>query len=119
MLAKDAITQVFDVLGPERVARGLAAQRHTWMDCFLALAYGRRGELARRVDDNLRGVAKLLRPSPAVRIARLLGVPPDAVAAVADAFDHNGEEFRRLAEEWLEENTEQSQRIRSGTVAVS
>jgi len=54
MVDKMAITRVFEVLGAERVARGLATRRHTWADCFLALAYGVRGELARAVDDGLR-----------------------------------------------------------------
>jgi hypothetical protein len=56
------------------------------------------------VDDGLRGAARLFRPSKAVRVAMLLGVPPGAVVAVVDAFDHESPEFRQLAEEWLEEN---------------
>jgi len=105
MIDKIAITQVFDALGPERVVRGLAARRHTWADCFLALACGARGELDRAVDDGLRGAARLFRPPKAVKVAKLLGVPPGAVVAVVDAFDHESPEFRRLAVEWLEENT--------------
>ncbi len=105
MIDKIAITQVFDVLGPERVGRGLAARRHTWADCFLALAYGTRGELDRTLDDGLRGAARLFRPPKAVKVAALLGVSPGAVVAVVDAFDHESPAFRRLAEEWLEENT--------------
>ncbi|MGH7538534.1 MAG: hypothetical protein ACREMF_07870 [Gemmatimonadales bacterium] len=104
MVDKNAITQVFDVLGPERVARGLATQRHTWADCFLARAYGARGELEGAIDDGLRGAAKLLKPPRALKVAKLLGVPPFAVVAVVDAFDHDTAEFRRLAEEWLELN---------------
>lgn len=79
MIDKTAITQVFDVLGPEQVVRGLAARRHTWADCFLALAYGARGELDRAVDNGLRGAARLFRPPKAVKVAKLLGVPPGAV----------------------------------------
>ena len=57
------------------------------------------------MDDGLRGAARLFRPPKAVKVAKLLGVPPGAVVAVVDAFDHESPEFRRLAEEWLEENT--------------
>jgi hypothetical protein len=36
MIDKAAVTAVFEALGPERVARGLAnADGHTWEDCFL------------------------------------------------------------------------------------
>jgi len=45
MLDKVAVTEVFEALGPERVARGLAnADGHTWQDCFLARAYGAPGD---------------------------------------------------------------------------
>ncbi len=104
MIDKMAITQVFEVLGAERIARGLATRRHTWADCFLALAYGARGELVRAVDDGLRGAALLFRPPMALKVARLLGVPSGSVVAVVDAFDRSSQEFRRLAEEWQEEN---------------
>ena len=73
-------------------------------DCFLALAYGARGELDRAVDDGLRGAARLFSRPKAVKVAKLLGVPPGAVVAVVNAFDHESPEFRRLAEEWLEES---------------
>ncbi len=44
MIDKSAITAVFESLGPERVARGLAnADGHSWEDCFLARAYGAGG----------------------------------------------------------------------------
>jgi hypothetical protein len=105
MIDKAAITQVFEALGPERVARGLTdARRHTWTDCFVALAYGPRGELERAIADSTRGLARLLRPPKAVLVAKLLNVPPGALIALVDAFDHNTVEFRQLAEEWLEEN---------------
>jgi hypothetical protein len=115
MIDKIAVTQVFEILGPERVARGLVrARRHTWADCFLALAYGGRGELERAVGDCTRGLARLVKPPKAVLVAKLLGVPPAAVVAVVDAFDHETLEFRRLAEEWLEEN-----RVRARTPAAA
>jgi hypothetical protein len=104
MIDKVAITQVFEALGPERVARGLAgARRHTWTDCFVALAYGARGELERAVADATRGLARLLKPPKAGLVAKLLDVPPGALIALVDAFDHNTAEFRQLAEEWLED----------------
>ncbi len=107
MVNKSGITAVFESLGPERVARGLAnAGGHSWEDCFLARAYGARGELERairRVPSG--GVANLLRVAPkATDAAELFGVDRAAVFAVVDAFDHHPTEFRQLAEEWLEEN---------------
>ena len=107
MLDKVAVTEVFEALGPERVARGLAnADGHTWQDCFLARAYGAPGELERVMrHDPSRRVASLLGLAlAAADAARLLGVQWTAVAAVVDAFDHHPTEFRQLAEEWLEEN---------------
>ncbi len=107
MLDKVAVTEVFEALGPERVARGLAnADGHTWEDCFLARAYGAAGELARAMRrDPSRRVANLLGLAlAAADAAKLLGVQWTAVAAVVDAFDHHPTEFRQLAEEWVEEN---------------
>ena len=107
MINKSAITAVFESLGPERVARGLAnADGHTWKDCFLARAYGAPGELERAIRHAPSGgVANLLRPTPkATDAAKLFGVDRVAVFAVVDAFDHCPTEFRQLAEEWLEEN---------------
>src|SRR5437667_12826259 len=100
MIDKIAITQVFDALGPERVVRGLAARRHTWADCFLALACGARGELDRAVGGGLRGAARLSRPPKAVKRAPRLGLPPGAGLAGVDAFAHESPELRRLAERW-------------------
>ncbi len=107
MINKAAVTAVFEALGPDRVARGLAnAEGHTWEDCFLARAYGAVGELERAMRlDPSRSVANLLGLSlAAADAARLLGVEWTAVAAVLDAFDDHRTEFRQLAEEWLEEN---------------
>ncbi len=71
MIDKSAITAVFESLGPERVARGLAnADGHTWKDCFLALAYGARGELERAI-----------RRAPSGGVANLLRVAPKATVA--------------------------------------
>ncbi len=107
MVDKSAVTAVFEVLGPERIARGLAsADGHTWEDCFLARAYGAAGELERAMKrDPSRRVANLLGLAlAAADAAKLLGVQWTAVAAVVDAFDHHTTQFRQLAEEWLEEN---------------
>ncbi len=107
MIDKSAITAVFESLGPERVARGLAnADGHTWKDCFLALAYGARGDLERAIRRAPSGgVANLLRVAPkATDAAKLFGVDLRAVFAVVDAFDHHPTAFRQLVEEWLEEN---------------
>jgi hypothetical protein len=107
MIDKAAVTAVFEALGPERVARGLAnAEGHTWEDCFLARAYGAVGDLKRAMRrDPRRRVANLLGLSlTATEAAKLLGVQCTAVAAVVHAFDHHTTQFRQLAEEWLEEN---------------
>jgi len=107
MIDKSAITAVFESLGPERVARGLAnADGHSWEDCFLARAYGARGELERAIRRAPSGgAADLLRVAPkATDAAKLFGVDGGSVFAVVDAFDHHPTEFRQLAEEWLEEN---------------
>ena len=107
MIDKSAVTAVFEALGPQRVARGLAnADGHTWEDCFLARAYGAVGELEQAMKhDPSRRVANLLGLAlAAADAAKLLGVEWTAVAAVVDAFDHDTAEFRQLAEEWLEEN---------------
>ncbi len=107
MINKSVITAVFESLGPERVARGLAnADGNSWEDCFLARAYGELGELERAIRRTSSGeVASLLRVAPkATDIAKLLGVDQGAVFAVVDAFDHDPTEFQHLAEEWLEDN---------------
>ncbi len=107
MINKSGITAVFESLGPERVARGLAnADGHSWEDCFLARAYGAPGDLDRAIRRAPSGgVANLLRVAPkATDAATLFRVNRAAVFAVVDAFDHHPTEFRQLAEEWLEEN---------------
>src|SRR2546428_1791122 len=106
MIAKSAVTAVFEALGPERVARGLLnADGHTWEDCFLARAYGAAGELVRAVRrDPSRRVRNLLGLAlAAADAAKLIGVQWTAVAAVVHAFDHHTTAFQQLAEEWLEE----------------
>ena len=35
---KALLTAAWEALGPERVTRGLQVSRHSWNDCFLALA---------------------------------------------------------------------------------
>jgi hypothetical protein len=87
---EDRLTAAFEILGPERVARGLAAIGHGWNDCFLAFAtegepYGLRP-----------GLRKGWRTNPRA------GLPVDMTQALVRAWDCKEGAFRTLASEWLE-----------------
>lgn len=93
---KASLTLAFEALGPERVARGLAARGHDWNDCFLAMAlYGEPGVLARQIDHRWRKEQV---------VSTLVGIAPHVVTEVVTAWDHEVEAFRSLALEWLEAN---------------
>ncbi len=90
------LTAAFDALGPERLTSGLRATGHTWSDCFLALA------IAGEPDGMARELAKRWRKEHFV--STVLGVRVQAIIETVRAWDHEQEEFRRLAAEWLELN---------------
>ena len=93
---KALLTTAFDALGPERVRRGLTATGHSWSDCFLALAVsGEPDTLARELQKRWRKEHFL---------STLLGVRVEVIHEIVRAWDHEEEEFRALAAEWLELN---------------
>ncbi len=93
---KTLLTTAFEVLGPERVMRGLTAPGHTWNDCFLALAMsGEVGVLGREMGKRWRREHY---------VGTLLGVRVEVVNAVVRTWDHHEGAFRALAAEWLELN---------------
>ncbi len=93
---KTLLTTAFEVLGPERVMRGLQAPGHTWNDCFLALAMsGEVGVLGREMGKRWRREHY---------VGNLLGVRVEVVNAVVRTWDHHEGAFRALAAEWLELN---------------
>ena len=93
---KTSLTTAFQALGPERVARGLAARGHNWTDCFLALAlYGAPGALGRELER---------RWSKERAVSDMVSVPVHVVREVVRVWDQEEEAFRALAAEWLETN---------------
>jgi len=86
---KERLTQVFEHMGPERVARGLTAQGYDWSSCFLALAYERALRSNRWA-------------------ANVTGLSDADVQLVATAWDSYNDDthvaFVALAQEWLETN---------------
>lgn len=94
---KALLTAAFDALGPERVTRGLEATGDSWSDCFLAIAIaGEPDVLARQLETRWRREHF---------VGTLLGIRVQVVSEVVRAWDHEQEEFRRLAVEWLELNS--------------
>lgn len=93
---KTLLTEAFDALGPERVTRGLTATGHGWSDCFLALAVGREPDaLARELQKHWR---------KHYFVGTLIGVRVQVINEVVRAWDHEEDQFRALAHEWLELN---------------
>jgi hypothetical protein len=93
---KALLTAGFDALGPERVIRGLTATGHSWSDCFLALAVSGGPEvLARELQHHWR---------KHYFVGTLIGVRAQVVNEIVRAWDHDAQEFRALASEWLELN---------------
>ncbi len=93
---KALLTAAFDALGPERVIRGLRATGHTWSDCFLALAIAGEPEVVARE------LQKRWRKEHF--ISTRLRVRLQAITETVRAWDHEQDEFRSLAAEWLELN---------------
>jgi hypothetical protein len=83
MLYQELITQVFEKMGPERVAGGRTATGYDWHNCFLAVAFGR----------PLNSVATA---------ARLTGLEYAEVETIMRMWDRNREAFVALADDWLE-----------------
>ena len=93
---KAVLTAAFELLGPERVTRGLKARGHSWSDCFLAVVIGGEPDAA-SLD-----LQKRWRKEHAVSM--MLGLPVRTVTQVVSAWDHDETAFRSLAVEWLELN---------------
>jgi hypothetical protein len=105
-IEEDRLTAAFEILGPERVARGLTATGHGWNDCFLAYAtegepYGPRP-----------GLRKGWRTNPKA------GLPVDLTKALVRAWDRKEDAFRVLASEWVETDEEPIVPF-EGVVAIS
>ena len=93
---KTLLTTAFEVLGPERVTRGLEATGHSWNNCFLALAIsGEPDALALKLEMGWR---------KEYFVSTLIGVRVRVVNEVVRAWDHDWGAFRALAAEWLELN---------------
>ena len=93
---KALLTEGFEVLGPERVARGLSATGHSWSDCFLAMAVsGEPGALVRELQAHWR---------KHYYVGTRIGTRAQVVNEIVKAWDHEEQAFRRLAAEWLELN---------------
>ena len=83
MLYQELITQAFETMGSERVARGRNATGYAWHSCFLALAYGK--------------------PLNSVTTAAsLTGLPFPEVETIMRMWDRNHAAFVALADTWLE-----------------
>lgn len=111
---KMLITEVFEALGPKRVARGLTAKPDSnWQTCFLATAYGEPGALYD---------AMLARPalSGCAMAGDVLHCSAAAVLETICAFDEVRGDFKAnpgsraelfaLAREWLEVRVAQVER---------
>ena len=83
MLYQELITQVFEKMGPERVAGGRTATGYDWHNCFLTVAFG----------TALNSVATA---------ARLTGLEYAEVETIMRMWDRNREAFVALADNWLE-----------------
>jgi len=82
MLYQELITQAFETMGSERVARGRHATGYEWHSCFLALAYGK--------------------PLNSVTTAAsLTGLPFPEVETIMRMWDRNQAAFVALADDWL------------------
>ena len=93
---KALLTEGFEVLGPERVARGLAATGHSWSDCFLAMAVsGEPGALVRELQAHWR---------KHYYVGTRIGTRALVVNEIVKTWDHEERAFRTLAAEWLELN---------------
>jgi len=93
---KALLTEGFEVLGPERVARGLSATGHSWSDCFLAMAVsGEPGALVRELQAHWR---------KHYYVGTRIGTRALVVNEIVKTWDHEEQAFRTLAAEWLELN---------------
>jgi len=68
-------------LGPEKCARALTGRPGSWNVCALGKAYGEWGELMEVI------VSTAWTASPIGAVAQALGLTPEEVVAVVDAFD--------------------------------
>jgi hypothetical protein len=98
---KPAVTRALEKLGPERVLRGHVAFEHGdggWDACFLAMAFGGFGKLARAINHAMSptGIEDV--------VGQTFGLSGIEAWCVMEAFDHCRAEFQVLVEEWLELN---------------
>ena len=75
------IESAAEKLGPEKCARALTGTPGGWNVCALARAYGEWGELMEVISSTAWTV------SPIRAVAQALGLTPEEVVAVVDAFD--------------------------------
>ncbi len=104
MITKAALTAVFEALGPERVARGLEANGHTWHDCFLAVATGESHSLAGEIKRRWWTDAMAF-------LSGVVGASPRAINAVVREWDRDDAAFRAVATEWLEHHCTFAERL--------
>ena len=94
------VTAAFEALGRDRVARGLAANGHSWDDCFLTVArWGDPRPLARAIRSRWGTDAMPF-------LSNLLGLTPHTINTVVRLWDRHEHEFRSLASAWLEQRSD-------------
>ena len=112
---KQVCTEMFEVLGPERVEKAVRSRSdNTWAGCFIARAWGRKGELEMLADSTQQA------QNCGAYVAQQFGIDEDFLSNFIDIFDGefhldmpNGKlvyadekqtasAVRRLAREWLE-----------------
>ena len=86
------LMRVFDVLGPERVQRGLEATGHEWGTSFIARAGGDLAETSIPVPTQTMKAGPLY--------GAVLGIAPGWVYEVTYLWDRDEAGFRDLAQEW-------------------
>ena len=96
--AKILLTSALEKMGPIRAQAGLESHGHRWDNCFLACAYD--------VDfwDHTRHA--LCRKDELAEVAKITSLTTAEVGTVINTYDGDTRWFRRLVNEWLESNRE-------------
>jgi hypothetical protein len=100
------LRDAFEYLGPERLRLALRSTRSVdWNTCFLACAYGERGELWDMIDRRLAMRAIDMNPEAAEdAAAAIMAMPRWAVRLLVAYFDRNESYVKSEAMMWLAEH---------------
>src|SRR5882672_12362787 len=98
---KRLITEVLEKYGPEKILGVIKRSpvRGSWSNCFLAYVYGNPAELQNCMITE--EVIKLVGTHTYPRVAHVMRLTAEQVAAVAESFDCYNWDFMELVEEWL------------------